>query len=626
VRKTLRLALAGAAIAALATPALTLGQGGSPTLREAPDTGFPDRAYLLQLPTQRTLTPNQVSVTENGTPVVGVGVEPPDSGTSGVVLLIDASNSMKGAPIQGAMAAARAFLGKRAKDLPVAIIAFNPEQTELTSFTTDGAKLAESVATLPALGEGTEIYDTLILASKTVANQGLRRATVVLLSDGTDIGSEAGRAEAIAELDAANVRVLSVGLDSYQYDPETLKALAQRTSGTYVETATPAELAPVFQQIGNRLSSEYLLTYRSVLPPQVEANVRAAVAGLPAATATYTTPELDLAARGTFEQNWVDDAIVSPYLMVFVIISVLALLVFAVFTGVDVRSRSVRKRMAQYVNVPSEDESRVRRAEVAGMLAERAQRSVGERRWWLTFERDVELAGFTASATTLAGWTVMAGVLTSIVVAAVFQSVVGLLAGLVAPLVLRMLVKRRISKIRSSFAEELPDNLEVLAGALRAGHSLIGAMGVMVDGADEPSKSEFRRVLQDEQLGVPLDDALMVMSRRMDNLDVEQVAIVTRLQREAGGNTAEVLDRVVENIRGRQELRRLVRVLTAQGRIARYILTAIPVVLLLFFFSVNPVWLEPLWDTNVGRFALGMWVIMLVGGWFAIKKIVEIEV
>jgi tight adherence protein B len=170
------------------------------------------------------------------------------------------------------------------------------------------------------------------------------------------------------------------------------------------------------------------------------------------------------------------------------------------------------------------------------------------------------------------------------------------------------------------------DNLEVLAGALRAGHSLIGAMGVMVDGATEPSKSEFRRVLQDEQLGVPLDEALMVMSRRMDNLDVEQVAIVTRLQREAGGNTAEVLDRVVENIRGRMELRRLVRVLTAQGRIARYILTAIPIFLLLFFFSVNKVWLEPLWKTGPGQFALGMWFVLLVSGWFAIKKIVEIEV
>jgi tight adherence protein B len=260
------------------------------------------------------------------------------------------------------------------------------------------------------------------------------------------------------------------------------------------------------------------------------------------------------------------------------------------------------------------------------MLAERAQKRVEGHRWWQSFERDVELAGFSASPVAIAGWTVVGAIVLSITAAIVFQSLLGLFVGLIAPFVTRAIVRRRINKIRAAFAEELPDNLEVLAGALRAGHSLIGAMGVMVDGATEPSKSEFRRVLQDEQLGVPLDDALMVMSRRMDNLDVEQVAIVTRLQREAGGNTAEVLDRVVENIRGRMELRRLVRVLTAQGRIARYILTAIPIVLLLFFFSVNRIWLEPLWTTGPGRFALGTWVVLLIGGWYAIKKIVEIEV
>ncbi len=352
----------------------------------------------------------------------------------------------------------------------------------------------------------------------------------------------------------------------------------------------------------------------------------ATVDGIGTARASYTTPHIDFSERGTFDESWVDQVITSPFLMVFVVIAVLALLVFAILTGLDVRNRSVRKRMAQYVSVPSEDESRQRRAEVAGMLAERAQRRVEGHRWWQSFERDVELAGFTATAVTIAGWTIVAGLVTSIFVAVVLQSLLGLFAGLVAPFVTRAVVKRKINKIRSAFAEELPDNLEVLAGALRAGHSLIGAMGVMVDGATEPSKSEFRRVLQDEQLGVPLDDALMVMARRMDNLDIEQVAIVTRLGREAGGNTAEVLDRVVENIRGRMELRRLVRVLTAQGRIARYILTAIPIVLLLFFLSVNKVWLEPLWQTGPGRFALGAWVVLLIGGWFAIKKIVEIEV
>ena len=130
-----RIALAGAAIAALCLPALALAQ--TPTLKEAPGTGFPDRFYLLQLPSQRTLETSQLTITENGEPVTALGVEPPDSGTSGVVLLLDASNSMKGQPIAGAMAAARAFMSKRVKDLPVAVVAFNPEQTELVQLTGD---------------------------------------------------------------------------------------------------------------------------------------------------------------------------------------------------------------------------------------------------------------------------------------------------------------------------------------------------------------------------------------------------------------------------------------------------------------------------------------------------------
>ena len=80
-------------------------------------------------------------------------------------------------------------------------------------------------------------------------------------------------------------------------------------------------------------------------------------------------------------------------------------------------------------------------------------------------------------------------------------------------------------------------------------------------------RDEFRRIVTDEQLGIPLDETLEVTARRMDSRDMEQVAVVALLQRDAGGNMAEVLDRVIENIRARQEVLRLVRTLTAQGRL-----------------------------------------------------------
>src|SRR5439155_25603042 len=146
-------------------------------------------------------------------------------------------------------------------------------------------------------------------------------------------------------------------------------------------------------------------------------------------------------------------------------------------------------------------------------------------------------------------------------------------------------------------------------------------MNGMGDDAHEPAKTEFRRVLQDEQLGVPIDEALMVMADRMQNADVEQVALVTRLQRTAGGNTAEVLDRCVETMRGRMEIRRLITVLTAQNRFARWILTALPVVLLIMIAVTSPTYIAPLFHTTVGVISLVAWVLMLVTGSYWIKKI-----
>jgi tight adherence protein B len=517
-------------------------------------------------------------------------------------------------------------MAQRNTNLPVAVLAFGPEQSVLTSFSTDKAELAAAVGKAPPLAEGTHIFDTLVKAADLTKDEGLDRATVVLLSDGTDVGSESTKPQAFAALADANIRVFTVGLKSKQYDPSTLKELAQRTGGSYAESATPGALEGIFAEISARLANEYVVSYRSLLPPKVKATVTMSVAGFTPVSASYTTPAIDFSPQGTFKGTWADSVITSPYLMIFVVVSVLGLIAFALLTAVDVRARSMKRRMAAYVNIPSEEEGRIRRAEVTAMLAESAERRVKGQRWWQNFERDVEISDINASPMTLAGWSLIAGVITSIVFAIGFQSLWGLLIGLIAPMVMRLFVSLKLARKRAAFGEQLPDNLDVLAGALRAGHSLVGAMNVMVEGAAEPSKTELRRVMQDEQLGVPVDEAIMIMATRMQNEDVEQVALVTRLQREAGGNTAEVLDRVVENIRGKMELRRLVKVLTAQGRMARWILTALPIVLAGWILVINPDWLDPLFETGLGRLALVAWAVMLLIGSYMLKKITEIVV
>lgn len=616
-----RLVVALAAVAVLAPGAFA--QSGSPTLTEAQDSAFPDRVWIYRTPTETQL--RRLEVTENGGLVNSLSIDSA-SKTSGAILLVDASNSMAGKPIEQAMIAARAFLAERTDALPVAVIAYSPEITVLSEFTTSSNELSDAVSESPPTAEGTRIYDALIEAANMAREAGYERTTAVLLSDGHRRGVQATREEAIQALTDANVRVISVGLRSPEYDAETLRSIAQSTNGTYVESATPEQLTPIFTAIGQQLSNEYVVSYRSLLPPNVKAAVRAVAPGLAPATASYTTPPLDLSPQGTFEESWIDGIITSPWLMIFVVLSVCALLAFAIFSAIDVRNRSLRRRMAAYVTVPSEEESRLRRAEVSAMLADTAHSAVKGQRWWQRFETDVELGGFKLSPLAIAGWTIVGGILASLVAAVVLQSLWGLLVGLAAPFVTRFVVSRRVRKMRKAFEEQLADNLDVLAGAMRTGHSTMGALSVMAESSIEPSRTEFRRVLQDEQLGVPLDDALLVMARRMRSYDAEQLALVMKLQREAGGNTAEVLDRVAEVIRGRMELRRLVNVLTAQARISRWILTALPIFVLLALILTGGDYLDPMLSSLVGKLALVFGAVMVLIGSFWIKRIANLDV
>ena len=154
--------------------------------------------------------------------------------------------------------------------MPVAVIAYNPEITVLTDFTRDGGELSAAVAKAPPTAEGTRIYDALIEAARLAEEAGYARTTAVLLSDGHRRGVQATREETIAALNAANVRVISVGLQSPEYDAETLQSAAKQTGGTYVESATPEQLEPIFTTIGQQLSNEYVVSYRSLLPAERE--------------------------------------------------------------------------------------------------------------------------------------------------------------------------------------------------------------------------------------------------------------------------------------------------------------------------------------------------------------------
>jgi tight adherence protein B len=133
-------------------------------------------------------------------------------------------------------------------------------------------------------------------------------------------------------------------------------------------------------------------------------------------------------------------------------------------------------------------------------------------------------------------------------------------------------------------------------------------------------------VVADEQLGVPIEDSLQQVGERMRCRDLEQVAMVAALQREAGGNSAEVLDQVAENIRERAALRRLVRTLTAQGRLARWIVSLLPVGLMFIMLAMNRAYMDPLFSRTSGQLMLGFAAAMIVAGSLVIRRIVDIKI
>jgi tight adherence protein B len=125
---------------------------------------------------------------------------------------------------------------------------------------------------------------------------------------------------------------------------------------------------------------------------------------------------------------------------------------------------------------------------------------------------------------------------------------------------------------------------------------------------------------------VPLEHALEVVVQRMKSRELEQVALVAALQRETGGNTAEVLDRVTDTIRERMELRRLVRTLTTQGRMSRWIVSILPVALLVLISLLNPGYMHVMYERTAGRVLLGFAAVMIVSGSLVIRRIINIKV
>jgi tight adherence protein B len=182
--------------------------------------------------------------------------------------------------------------------------------------------------------------------------------------------------------------------------------------------------------------------------------------------------------------------------------------------------------------------------------------------------------------------------------------------------------KRRLAK----FAAQLPEALELVARALRAGHSLAAGFHLVSQESSDPIASEFGRVFEEQNLGIPFEEALNNLSERVPNLDLKFFVTAVILQRQTGGDLAEILDKIGHLVRERFAIWGQVQALTGEGRLSGIVLLALPPLLFITVYRMNPEYLSLLFTDELGKKMLVGGIVMQLLGALAIRKIVNIRV
>jgi tight adherence protein B len=199
---------------------------------------------------------------------------------------------------------------------------------------------------------------------------------------------------------------------------------------------------------------------------------------------------------------------------------------------------------------------------------------------------------------------------------------VGGVAAFAPTVALRVSLSRRAEKLR----EQLPDVLTIMAASLRAGHSFMQSLDTVAKEIAPPAAGEFQRVIAEIRLGRSVEDALEALSERVGSDDFRWAVLAVNIQREVGGNLAEILDNVADTLRERAIMRRQIRVLTAEGRLSAWVLALLPFAIALYMFAVNPDYIGLLFTTTVGLVMLITAAALLVAGVLWMRKIVDIDV
>ncbi len=578
-------ALAAGAVVALAAPAYAAPEGrivGVQSKNGSVDVVFEGR----ELPASTQLDPATVTMSVNGKQLRASGKRLGDAGTisRATILTLDVSGSMnQGSKLANAKRAAEVFLDAAPADVLVGLVTFNDSPRLLVAPTSDRNRVRAAVRGLQAPPKGTALYDAVKLSLKALGSDGVR--SVVLLSDGEEDGSSRAKlSDTVAAVRDSKAVLDVVAVEAAKALP-ALRRLAGASGGHVVATAQASDLTGLFEKQARELGRQVLVNAK--LPPGTPAGSATITVTGRAGSATLTdsaevllsavpVSAADIKAAGPVPAptgtGFINsqETIVAAILMLFV--GFAAVLIIALNGLASAASDSgVKRRLSIYTlsgrrGAKEQDATALGQNAVARSAVELAGKVVARRGLEDSLGRKLEAGGVHMKP---AEWIIVhAGVaillplfLFMLTGGNLLRASLGLAAGVAAPYFYLSFMGRRRKR---KFVAMLPDTLQLMAGSLEAGYSLPQAVDTVAREAEDPVASEFNRAIVESRLGVPVDEALDNIATRMDCRDFAWVVMAIRIQREVGGNLAEILKNVAATLRERERLRRQVLVLSAE--------------------------------------------------------------
>jgi tight adherence protein B len=567
-------------------------------------------------------------LSEDGSRVTGLQAANLGSAKS-VVLAVDNSQSMAGAPLADASAAAQAFIAAKAPSDRVEVIAIGHHAFQLTHFSSSTADASTALQQLNVDSvQGTALWDGVALAARGLESDNQPGHVIVVLTDGQDNSSSASFAQAVAAARVAHAIVYTIGVAGRGFAPRALRELATMTGGSFQQASSTSQLAAIYAAIGRALDGTWELSYSTAARPGDQLRLTVDVPGAGVSSRSATVPSLGAGATPSTPPVILPRSAWNSRLAPLVLAAAVGFLVLLA-CGFVFSSRSgswLKARLAPHLGPTQRRRTRRRRANgvVLRSLFAGTERAFANVKQFRALQRLLTRADLPLLAAELLyvslGFAVVLGLLGA---AAGVPAAIVLLFMVVGAAVPILWVSFKAGARIKAFDNQLPDLLITIAASLKAGHSFRHAVQAVVDEGAEPAAKEFKRVLNETRLGRPMDDALAEMSDRIGSKNLSFVLTAVTIQRQIGGSLAGLFDMVAETVRQRQQFARKIRSLTAMGRMSAYVLVGLPFLIGLAVTALNPSYMAPLWHTKTGHTLVAVAVVMLAVGSVILKKIVS---